>query len=451
MAYKVGIDFGTSNSGVGVFDGSRVSLLPLDPTNTIPEVVKTILYITRDDQRFIGQEAVKLYYEHNINRLRKYVKKRSGEIEYFGADMYYVRDTFVLVDELKPGRLLQYLKTALRKSAGPGGYLGTQIFERYYQVGELVQIYLTTLKQRAENILGGPITHVTLGRPVKFAESTEADQRAENTLRQAAEAAGFQQVTFEFEPVAAALFYERTLTKPETVLVFDFGGGTLDIAIMRLGKRNERELLASGGVDVAGSDFDRTIIQKRMLPHFGQGLVSHQPEILELIQAVPDWVALPDMSTPPNQHILEQAILRGLAPLQLKNLKSLIFNDLAFSFYNQVEAAKILLSSQGAAVMTLYEQGIDLWELYTRTQFEKDIEHYRAQIGRVIDDTLQASGLEAGQIDAVVTTGGSSNIPIFRETLAKTFGAEKIKTSDTFSSVTAGLAIRAQEETTWQK
>jgi len=445
MTNKIGIDFGTSNSGVGIFDGSRVRLLPLDPHNAVPEVVKTILYITRDDQRYIGQEAVRLYYEHNINRLRRFVKKRSGEIEYFGADMYYVRDTFVFVDELKPGRLLQYLKTALRKSGGAGGYLGTQIFERYYRVSELIQIYLTILKQRAENILGEPITQVTLGRPVKFAETAEADQQAENTLRQAALEAGFQQVSFEFEPVAAALFYERTLTKPETVLVFDFGGGTLDIAIMRLGSRQERKLFASGGVDIAGSDFDRTIIQKRMLPHFGQGQVSHQPEILELIQAVPDWIALPDLSTPQNQHILDQAILHGMAPVQLKNLKSLIFNDLAFSFYNQVEAAKILLSSQGAAMMTLYEQGIDLWELYTRTQFEKDIEHYRAQIEKVLTETLLASGLEAGQIDAVVTTGGSSSIPIFRQTLAQIFGAQKIKSSDLFSSVTAGLAIRAQE------
>lgn len=446
MGYRVGIDFGTSNSGVAFFDGSQVRLLPLDPHNAIPEVVKTLLYITRDGQVFIGQEAVRLYYEHNVNRLRRFVKKRSGEIEYFGADMFYVRDIFVLVDELKPGRLLQYLKTALRKGAGPGGYLGTQIFERYYRVGELVQMYLAQLKQRAEETLGGPIDAVTLGRPVKFAATTEADQQAENTLRQAAFDAGFQDVSFELEPVAAALFYERTLTKPETALIFDFGGGTLDIAIMRLGEKSgQRVVYASGGVDIAGSDFDRVIIQKRMLAHFGQGEVSHQPEILELIDAVPDWIALPDLSTPQNQHILDQAIQHGTAPVRLKNLKSLIFNDLAFSFYNQVEAAKILLSNQGAAVIALQDQGIDIWELYTRTQFEHDIRLEQEQILQVTLDTLAASGLAASEVDAVVTTGGSSSIPLFRRTLGEVFDYDKLRTSDAFSSVTAGLAIRAQE------
>src|SRR3990172_2950600 len=201
MSLKVGIDFCTSNSGVAVSDGRQVRLLPLDPRNLLPEVVKTILYITRDGQHYIGQEAVEVYYRQNINRMRRFVKKWAGEIEYRGADMYYVRDIFVYVDELQPGRLLQYLKTALRKSGGPSAYLGTQIFERYYRVADLVQLYLRALKQRAGAPLGEPIHAVTLGRPVKFAATPEQDQRAEETLRQAATQAGFEQVDFELEPV----------------------------------------------------------------------------------------------------------------------------------------------------------------------------------------------------------------------------------------------------------
>ncbi|NTU75364.1 MAG: hypothetical protein HGA86_04515 [Anaerolineaceae bacterium] len=120
----------------------------------LPEVVKTILYITRDHQHFIGQEAVELYYQQNVNRMRRYAKKWAGEIEYHGSDgMFYVQDVFVDVDELQPGRLLQYLKTTLRNPAGPSNYLGTQIFGPYYSVGDLVTAYLATLKQRAENVL----------------------------------------------------------------------------------------------------------------------------------------------------------------------------------------------------------------------------------------------------------------------------------------------------------
>src|SRR5688500_5444495 len=193
------------------------------------------------------------YYRDNVNRQRRYVKQWAGEIDVRGADMHYVRDIYVYVDELKPGRLMQYLKTALRKD----GYNGTQIFERYYGAGALVQTYLSLLKRRAEDVLGASINSATLGRPVKFSESAEQDHKAEETLRQAAHEAGFSEVDFELEPIAAALDYEQSISKPQNVLIFDFGGGTLDIAIMRLGDRHRRKVFANGGVDIAGSDFDR--------------------------------------------------------------------------------------------------------------------------------------------------------------------------------------------------
>ncbi len=441
MSVSVGIDFGTSNSGVAVYDGERVRLLPVDSQNVIPDVIRSALYITREYRAYIGQEAIEMYYRDNVNRQRRYVRQWAGEIDFRGADMHYVRDIFVYVDELKPGRLLQYLKTALRKD----GYQGTQIFERYYKVGELVQIYLGLLKTRAEALLDEPIQHVRLGRPVKFSEVPELDRKAEETLRQAAYAAGFKRVDFEFEPVAAALDYEQSIERPENVVVFDFGGGTLDIAVMRLGDPGGRKVYASGGVDVAGSDFDHAIIEKRMLPFFGLGKVSHHPEILEMVRAVPDWMALPDLGTPQNRNILDKAIRAGLAPVRLKALQSLIYNDLAFTFYNRVEAAKIALSSQGTAVINMEDKDIALWELYTRVQFEADIQDYLKQVEMLLLATLGAAGLEPGEVDAVVKTGGSSNIPLFSGMLARMFGAEKVKATNAFTSVVAGLAIGARE------
>jgi hypothetical chaperone protein len=442
MSLKVGLDFGTSNSGVAVYDGRQVKLLPIDRQNVLPEVVKTVLYITREYQCSIGQEAIRQYYLHNVNRQRRYVRRWAGEIDVRGADMHFVRDVYVYVDELKPGRLMQYLKTALRKSA-PGGYEGTQVFERFYKVGELVQVYLGLLKGRAEELLGESIQGVTLGRPVKFADTPGQDRLAEETLRQAAYAAGFKEMDFELEPVAAALYYEQSIPGPQNVVIFDFGGGTLDIAVMRLGDPRGRQVYASGGVDIAGSDFDRAIIEKRMLAHFGLGRVRHQPEILELIDSVPDWMALPELATPQNRNLLDKAIRAGLAPVRLKALQGLIYNDLAFTFYNRVEAAKIALSSEGAAVISLDDNHIAVWELYTRTQFETDIQQYLARVEQVLLETLAAAGLEPGAVDAVVKTGGSSNIPLFSEMLARLFGPDRVKTSNAFSSVVAGLAIKA--------
>lgn len=439
MSIKVGIDFGTSNSGVAVYDGQRAQLLPVDTKNVLPEVIKTVLYITRDYRPSIGQEAVEHYYRDNVNRQRRFVKQWAGEIDVYGADMHYVRDVFVYVDELQPGRLLQYLKTALRKER----YEGTQIFERYYSVGDLAKTYLSLLKQRAEDVLGEKINTVTLGRPVKFSESPEQDHKAQETLRQAAHEAGFKKVDFELEPIAAALDYEQSMNKPQNVVIFDFGGGTLDIAVMRLGDPRKREVYASGGVDIAGSDFDRAIIEKRMLSHFGYERVRHHPDIMEMIHAIPDWMALPELGTPINKNILEKAIHAGVAPVQIKALQGLIYNDLAFTFYNCVEAGKIALSNEGATIISLEDKDIALWELYTRHQFETDIYDYLIDVEEVLLETIAKSGLEPGEIDAVVKTGGSSNIPLFTEMLTRIFGAEKVKQSSAFTSVVAGLAIKA--------
>ena len=156
-------------------------------------------------------------------------------------------------------------------------------------------------------------------------------------------------------------------------------------------------------------------------------------------------MTLPELSTPQIWQSLPRAIQKQVAPVRLKTLQSLIFNDLAFSFYNQVESAKIALSNRGASIISLQAQDIDLWEMYTRRQFEMDIEGYQNTIRKLLMDTVVSAGMEVGQIDAVVKTGGSANIPVFIRMLQDMFGREKVIESSTFSSVTSGLAIRAWE------
>ena len=439
MGLKVGIDFGTSNSGVAIYNGKQVHLLDIDRQSVVQGVVKSILYITRDHKYSIGQEAVERYYRQNINRPRRYVKKWAGELEFTGAEMHYVRDVYVYEDELKPGRLLQYIKTALRK----GNYPGTQVFDRYYTLGDLITAYLGELKQRAEALLHELVTGVVLGRPVHFSSNPDQDRAAQETLRQAAYEAGFQEVDFELEPLAAALYYELAMERPQNALIFDFGGGTLDVTIMRLGSQMDRRVYASGGIGVAGSDFDQAIIENRLVAHFGKGQPGLAPEIVELIQAVSDWSALPDWSTPRVLASLDSAIRQGKTPARLQALKSLVFNDLAFSFYDAVEKGKIDLSSQGVTVIGLKDTDLDVWELYTRSQFEKDIQAYQVQIEDMLLNVLGESGLEPEEVDVVVKTGGSSSIPLFVEMLNAVFGPQRVKTSDVFNSVSAGLAIKA--------
>jgi hypothetical chaperone protein len=282
---------------------------------------------------------------------------------------------------------------------------------------------------------------------VKFLESPEQDKQSEETLRQAALEAGFRQVDFEFEPVAAARYYEISLDKPENVLIFDFGGGTLDITVMRLGDPQQRAVFATGGIGIAGSDFDKAIIKKRISKHFGQGTVDDNPEVNGLIDAIAEWQVLPALSTPRVQTMIQDAARVSRSSTRLKALEALIYKNLAFSLYNKVEAAKMALSEQGVTVVRMEEEDISIWELLTRSQFEQAIQEQRHLIENCLLDTLADSGLEPEQIDAVIKTGGSSNIPCFTETLNQFFGPKRVKTSNVFGSVTAGLAIKAFEMT----
>src|SRR5258708_27921891 len=196
------MDWGTTNLGVGVYDGEKVNVLALESTSS---VMRSVLYLTRDHELHVGQAAIELYNEQNINRERRMVRKRVGRIEMVVADLGpLATDVHILVDELEPGRLMRSLKSAL---ATP--YTGTMIFGKKYSLEALISLYLRAVRERAGALLGAEITDVVLGRPVHFvgAERDDDDRYAEDRLRKAAHLAGFERVDFEFEPVAASQPY----------------------------------------------------------------------------------------------------------------------------------------------------------------------------------------------------------------------------------------------------
>ena len=227
----VGMDFGTTNSGLAVFD-DHVKLIPIDSRNpSAPHVVRTTLYISRHYEHYIGRRAIDEYYERNQGRPIKLRKQHVGTIElnYASLGTFY-RDVFVWVDELEPGRLFRSMKTYLADE----DFLGTSVWGRFYTMEDLVSVFLFLSKIQAEKELGKEITEIVLGRPVHFATDPEADTLAEERLARAAILAGYERVHFALEPVAAAFHYQQSLSSSQRILVFDFGGGTLDITIMEL-------------------------------------------------------------------------------------------------------------------------------------------------------------------------------------------------------------------------
>ena len=454
MTLRIGLDFGTTNSGAAVFDGRRVHVFPLDPTSHDPTVIRSVLYVTRDHQVCIGQEAIDTYYRQNIGRPSKMIRQYVGEIEitvgevgsvkgYPAGPATFVRDVYVLVDELTPGRLLRSLKSGLATS-----YEGTAIFDHYYELEELLALYLREIRERVEAEIGQAVDGVVLGRPVNFVGSSgETDnQRAEGRLRRAAETAGFRDVAFELEPVAAALYYELMAGKPQNVVVFDFGGGTLDVTVMRIGEPGQRHVFATGGVDIAGDAFDQHIIEALLLDHFGRGSSWGEdgaPFPAQYTDALVNWQTIPELNRPETLHFLELAQLTGSHPARVRALESLLVNNYAIRLIDEVERAKIALSTAIFALIRLAGDDIDVWQPLTRSQFEALIADAARRIEACLVDTVERSGLQAGEIDTVVRTGGSAQIPCFIQMMERIFGPEKVVLSDVFSSVTAGLAIRA--------
>jgi hypothetical chaperone protein len=418
---RIGLDFGTTNSGAAVFDGQNVHILPLDPLSHDPGVIRSTLYITRDHQAFIGQEAIDTYYRQNTGRPSRMVRQYVGEIELTFAEVgTFVKDVYVLVDELTPGRLLYSLKSELTS-----GYEGTTIFGRYYELEELIARYLREIRHRVEAETGQAVDGVVLGRM-----------------------AGLRDIAFELEPVAAALHYELTAKRPQNVIVFDFGGGTLDITVIRIGEgeRRQRHVFATGGVGIAGDVFDRRIIEGLMLDHFGRGSTWGEdaaPFPNQYTDALVDWQTIPELGRPETLHFLELAQINGSHPSRVRALESLLINNYAIRLIDEVERAKVALSTAHFALIRLTGQDMDVWQPLTRSQFEAIIAEAARRIEACLLDTLERSGLRVDEVDAVVRTGGSAQIPYFIEMMGRMFDPDRVVLSDVFSGVTAGLAIRA--------
>ena len=464
MSLWIGLDFGTTNSGAAVLDGDRgrgrnqVRMFAIDPANSDPTVMRSMLYITRDHQLSVGRAAIEDYYRQNVGRASKMVRQYVGEIEVTGADMSFIRDVYVLVDERAPGRLLRSLKSSLASS-----YQGTTIFGRYYTLKELIALYLRAIRERVETLAGQEVEGVVLGRPVNFGRQDERDDppagqeqdaanaRAQGRLLEAAHMAGFRNVSFELEPVAAALHYALSIGRPQDIVVFDLGGGTLDITVMHVGEGDQEQVLATGGVGIAGDLFDRRIVEGTLLEHLGRGSTydqGRQPFPDSYTDALCNWQTALELDRPETLRFLRWAQLTGSHPTRVRALESLLVNNSIVGLFDEVERCKIALSEKYLDRIRLTGPDIDIWQPVSRSQFELLIDAEIRRVEACLLDTLHRSGKEPGHIDAVVRTGGSAQIPRFVDMLGGMFGPDRVVLTHAFNSVTSGLAIRAGRSST---
>ena len=457
---KIGIDFGTTNTVAAVIDQQgKPAVLALDPDTEAPDsnTLRTLLYVERDGAIHTGSSAVRLHRSQNVGRMPRFAKAWVGVIDIEIGDAvvkgYEIKggamsvEVFADVDADAPGRLMHSLKSPLATE-----YTGTKLFTREFSLEELIAEFLQRVRGRVESLTGTVPDSAVFGRPVNFAGArTAADsERAEARLRHAAELAGFTQVTFEMEPIAAGLAYgaSRDLARGSHALVFDFGGGTLDVAVLQIDAHGEQRVLATGGVAIAGDHFDQSIFRRAIMPWLGQGVRWGSQRLdmpTHLLDALGDWQDVIALCNAPTLAFIRQVQADCSAPIRMLALEDFVFKGYAFDLYERVERCKAALSTSRFDVISFDAEAISIWQPLTRGQFES----YIAQDGRVIremiEQTLERSGLEAGDIEHVIRTGGSSAIPLFVEMLAGMFGSEKVVESDLFTSVAKGLALRANQ------
>jgi hypothetical chaperone protein len=429
-----GIDFGTTNSAVAMLrPGGELQLARFS---------------------FRGEETLAcrsvLYFEQS--------KTANGQRRVHGYSGPGAIERYLAADE--KGRLIQSLKSHL-----PNRTLnGTEVFGRRHRLEELVTRIVTDLRKQAEEQFMQPIRRVTVGRPVRFvgAESEEDDDFAVARLRTAFMAAGFEELEFELEPVAAALAYEATLDREELILIGDFGGGTSDFSLLRVGPemrrrgRRPQDLLGNTGVGLAGDAFDAGIVRKLVSPALGSN--SEARSLNKILPAVPTWIYshlehwhyLSFLRTNNVREILKSARIRALEPEKIEALIAVIEGDLGYELHQAVQKVKFELSHDEHAEFvfhdgTLGASTVELRIPITRSQFESWISEELAAIEHSVDALLRSAGIEPHKVDRVFLTGGSSFVPAVREIFIRRFGHDRIRGGNEFTSVARGLALRASK------
>ncbi len=443
---RVGLDFGTTNSSAAIYDGKRVRMLNLDPVNSAPAIMRSTLFIAREGVPFIGREAINRYTEGNVGREIEYEWRYIGETEVTLADFGTVMQSlYAVVDANAPGRLFQSLKSHLRDSS----FSGTDVFGVRYTLETLIALVLRMILQRVEQELGAQITGMVLGRPVHYSTDARLDALAIERMRKAGAEAGLPPFTFLPEPTAAALSYAASVQHEQRVLVFDFGGGTLDVTVMVVDPHGRREVLATDGVPIGGDLMDRRVVMGKLLPHFGAGATlgpRKMPLPAVLLEHLGEWQSIVDLTQPRYLEIIDEAIRTSDKPDELGALRTLVRQNYGLPLYEEVERAKVRLSDTPTTTIGMDVPGVRFSDQLERWDFERLIGPDVREVAACVDRAVAAAGLERKDIDVVLRTGGSSRIPRYVKMLADKFGAAKLQEMDVFTGVASGLAIAAGEE-----
>jgi hypothetical chaperone protein len=432
----VGIDFGTTNSAVAIAQASGPSrLVPLTVGPQVFETFRSVLFFEKQEDRlgttlvhWAGPDAIEAY-----------------------------------LDSEGEGRFVQSVKSYLASK----DFTGTNILGKQFGIEPLVSLILKDLKAKAETSAGPLPRTIVVGRPAHFVgESGEdAEAMALDRLREAFRLAGMPEIRFELEPVAAAYHYESGLERDELVLIADFGGGTSDFCLLRVGPEARArasaetrhgdgnradDILGVGGVGIAGDSFDSRIVEHCVTPHLGRGTRyrSMDGQMLPMpvwpFEYMRRWHLLSFLNTTQTRRMLAEILRTAEQPKQVQALITVIEEGLGFHLHRAVEKAKVALSAQPETQFRFAMPGGSIETTIRRADFEEWVRPETEAISACVDDLMARTGVAFADVDRVFLTGGSSFIPVIRRLFSDRFGEGKLRTGGELTSVASGLALAAR-------
>ncbi len=451
----IGVDFGTSNSTVAWFDGQRLQFVRLESAGPI---MPTAIHLNRGYQALIGTEAIEQYVEENRARRVELVPEIIGHQATAIGDGT-VRDSDgapenernaiygPLVDRGLPGRLFQGLKRLL----GNRQLDRIWVFERPYRLVALITPILIRMRECVERDTRAQLQRVHIGRPVNF-EGSEGEHNSVALARmiEASEHAALREPQFYPEPVAATLSYlwQAKLQNSGVVLTVDFGGGTLDLSVLRY-SQTQFDVLATAGTGLGGDRIDQLIFRQLIFPQLGEGerwsrvVDGRQIEtpfpFEDFAEGLLNWAITHTLNQ--NQYtsrVMSRIAQGDPAAIKFERLKDLISYNYSHSIFRAIRQAKAELSSVETTLLDIPE--LNLTIPFTRVQLDAMLAPMMSTLRALIDEVIDAAGLTTREIDVVIRTGGSSLIVAVRDLLEAQFPG-KVIAHDPFTSVAGGLAV----------
>jgi len=412
------IDFGTSHSLVGAFhENKKIEAITLEPNLAESNLMRSLIYFPHADECYYGSEALSKYTEFEMQ-----------------------------------GRLFRSFKSHLPNK----NYIGTIIDNRILTLESMIGIFLLELKKRAEHQLGVVIEKAILGRPARYSMDPVADEFALHRMKKAAEFAGFKEFKFVPEPIAAALDFKSQIANDKLILIGDFGGGTSDFTIMKVTQNEFKkdDVLAVEGCPLAGDVLDSLFMQNRLNTNFGANVKYRLPfsnNILKMPTPIMDRLNKPAQIV----HLKEKETYEFIKEIKKSTLSTsdkdkidrlfiLIEDQQIFSFFEEIEKNKKLLSFNTKVEFNFQYPDLETEDTFTTIEFEQWAHAFKTEIFQALERCFKMAGVLKSEIDHVFLTGGTAHVPFIQNEFIAMFGTEKMQAKKHFHSIVSGLIESAK-------